>query len=351
MYNGTMLNTGCEAVNVVGTYEITGNVVPNNWFRWILRNNGKPNHFAISILSEIVYWYKPVEVRDEESGMTVGYRKKFRDDCLQKSYEQLSLKFGEEKQTVKRALDCLEKVGVIRREFRTVTIGADKKKLNNVMYIHLIPEVLYKITYVDAAENVDNSIPVIKSDDTLPSDLMGGSNQICGEAPDKFEGTNTENTTEITNRDYHHPIHLLGGIGSTTVDKSKGMMDRMDEISAYRDLVKENIEYEALMRNCRYDSDKEQIDEIYELLCEVVCMTAGYVRIGGQDLPYQVVQSMFLKLKRHHIEYVIECMEKTVTEVGNMRAYLLTALYRSMQSFQNSLDQQVRHDIDRKSVV
>ena len=56
-------------------------------------------------------------------------------------------------------------------------------------------------------------------------------------------------------------------------------MDRMDEISTYRDLVKENIEYDYLRLDCREESDREQIDEIYELICEVVCMTDGTVRI------------------------------------------------------------------------
>ena len=122
-------------------------------------------------------------------------------------------------------------------------------------------------------------------------------------------------------------------------------MDRMDEISTYRDLVKDNIEYDYLRLDCREESDREQIDEIYELICEVVCMTDGTVRIGGQNMPYQIVKSMFLKLRRYHIEYMIESMKKTITEVRNMHAYLITALFRAPQTFQSNLDQRVRHDM------
>ena len=358
MLNGNLLTTGNAAVDAVGMMDISGNVIPNAWYSHILRDNGKPHHFAISLLAEIVYWYKPVEIRDEESGRTIGYRRKFKGDLLQKSYEQLGSKFGEERQTVKRALDCLERLGVIRREYRTITVGRDGTRLNNVMFIALIPDGLKRITYTgeDATDDtsditlsdetdVDNSAPLIKSDTTLPSNLTGGSVQICGEAPVRSDRTYTENTPKTTYGDYSHPIYLSWGPVPRGEDKPVKTMDRMDDINAYRDLVRENIEYEALLRDCRYDTDRERMEEIYELLCEVVCMTSGTVRIGGQDMPHQIVQSVFMKLRRHHIEYAIECMEKTITKVGNMRAYLLTTLYRSAQTFQNSLDQQVRHDM------
>ena len=346
MTNG-IISTGSAEVDSIGMMDLSGNVIPNNWYLWILRDNGRPHHFAISLLGEIVYWYKPVEIRDEESGRTIGYRKKFKGDCLQKSYEQLGMKFGEEKQTVKRALDCLEDLGIIQREFRTITVG-DDMKYNNVMFIHLIPEGLRRVTYEKKPAFTEQVPPVIKFDDTLHSDLMTGSNQVCGEAPNRFDGTNTKNTLEITNGDYNHPIHLSSE-GNTTMiqsaEKEMDGLDRMKEIYAYRECVKENIEYDELLQECTYETDRQRIEEIYELICDTVCMKKGTVRIGGQDQPCQLVKSMFLKLMRCHVEYVIECMKKTTSKVENMRAYLLTALYRAPQSFHNSLDQQVRHDM------
>ena len=67
-----------NVVDAVGKMNISGNIVPNNWFYHILRDTGKPNLLAISILSEIVYWYRPTEIRDEISGLTIGYKKKFK---------------------------------------------------------------------------------------------------------------------------------------------------------------------------------------------------------------------------------------------------------------------------------
>lgn len=69
MTNG-IISTGSAEVDSIGMMDLSGNVIPNNWYLWILRDNGRPHHFAISLLGEIVYWYKPVEIRDEESGQT-----------------------------------------------------------------------------------------------------------------------------------------------------------------------------------------------------------------------------------------------------------------------------------------
>lgn len=194
MINNQIINTGNKIVDSIGTYEITGNIINNNWYNWILRENGKPHHLAISILAEIVYWYKPTEIRDEQTGRTLGYRKKFRDDLLQKSYEQLGDKFGEEKQTIKRALDCLEKVGVIKRVFRTITVN--NTKLNNIMYIELLPDCLHKITFEN--NEIIQPAPINKFDNTLSSNLNGCSLQICKEALGRFDNTNTERNTDTS---------------------------------------------------------------------------------------------------------------------------------------------------------
>lgn len=79
-----IVNTGNASVDTLAEMSISGNVTPVNWYKTILRENGKPYPLAICVLSEIVYWYRPVEVRDEHSGMTIGYRKSFERICYRK---------------------------------------------------------------------------------------------------------------------------------------------------------------------------------------------------------------------------------------------------------------------------
>ena len=54
-----------------------------------------------------------------------------------------------------------------------------------------------------------------------------------------------------------------------------------DERAKYKELIKENIEYEYLIRNYPYDTDT--IDEMLELILDTVCSKRQYIRIAGDD--------------------------------------------------------------------
>ena len=64
-------STGNRIVDEVGRINISGNIIPMVWFQAIRYPNGKPNVNAIIILADIVYWYRPTEIRDDarSSGM------------------------------------------------------------------------------------------------------------------------------------------------------------------------------------------------------------------------------------------------------------------------------------------
>lgn len=50
---------------------MTGNVTPITWYKTLLSPGGKPYLIAVIILSDIVYWYRAKETRDEETGMVL----------------------------------------------------------------------------------------------------------------------------------------------------------------------------------------------------------------------------------------------------------------------------------------
>ena len=141
----SLINTGNDTVTALGEMNFSGNVIPMNWFKTIRRENGRPYLVAINILSEICYWYRPVEKRNEATGMVEGYFTKFKEDLLQKNYEQLSEQFGESKRIIKDAVIFLEKLGVIERVFRNKKVGGTV--LANVMYIRLDVEMLKHLTF------------------------------------------------------------------------------------------------------------------------------------------------------------------------------------------------------------
>ena len=102
-------------------------------------------------------------------------------------------------------------------------------------------------------------------------------------------------------------------------------MDRMDERSEYEEIIKENLDYNILCQDPKFDKDRFR--EIMDIMLDAVCSTAPTIRINGENMPQQVVKSRFLKLNSSHIEYVLEAMNKNPSDIRNIRAYLLTALY------------------------
>ena len=118
-------------------------------------------------------------------------------------------------------------------------------------------------------------------------------------------------------------------------------IDRMDMAEAYRGIIKENIEYDFLVP--RYG--QERLDEVLELMLEVILSKRPYIRIAGDDFPREIVKSRFLKINSGHLEYVFDCIDKNTTKVGNIKAYLLAALYNAPATMDSYYRAEVNHDL------
>ena len=115
------------------------------------------------------------------------------------------------------------------------------------------------------------------------------------------------------------------------------------ERQAYSNLIKENIEYDFLLRNNRFS--EQDIEEIFEIMLDTVCSKKPFIRIGGDDKPADVVKSQLLKLDSGHIEFVLDCMKQNTTRVRNIKQYLLTTLYNAPQTISNYYSSLVNHDM------
>ncbi len=119
--------------------------------------------------------------------------------------------------------------------------------------------------------------------------------------------------------------------------------DEMQSREQYRELLKENIEYDILTEN--HPLDRERIDELLELMTDTLCTRKETLRIAGDDYPAEVVKSRLLKLNSMHIEYVLDCMTKNTTDVRNIKKYLLAALYNAPVTIDSYYTSLVSHDM------
>ncbi|NCC44556.1 MAG: helix-turn-helix domain-containing protein [Clostridia bacterium] len=150
------------------------------------------------------------------------------------------------------------------------------------------------------------------------------------------ESSTEESNTEILN--------IYPSITYTQTSKD----DEIDEINreVVRKLFQENISYKILFQDAScYHLDKEQLEEVLELLVDTYCSTKKTIRINGDEIPTGVVKGQLMKLDMTHIQYVMHCMQNNTTKVGNIRSYLLTALYNAPITIKNYYSAEMNHDM------
>ena len=167
-----------------------------------------------------------------------------------------------------------------------------------------------------------------KSAEKPQSRLRGSRSQECDFSAANY---NKSNQTDFSHTD--PSIHPSGPPGPPM---GIGWMDRYER----REEVKDGIEYEALCRQ----HNQDDVDELVELITETLCSTRPAIRIGGEDIPTELVKSRFLTLDCEHINYVFESMARNSTDIRNIRAYLLTALYNATITINNHYQAEVRRD-------
>ena len=112
---------------------------------------------------------------------------------------------------------------------------------------------------------------------------------------------------------------------------------------SYRKVILENIDYDVLASDPHVD--REQLDEIVDLLQETVCSTRSRIRVAGNDYPAEVVRSKLLKLNSEHIRFVMDCLKQNTTRIRNIRQYLLTALFNAPSTMSSYYAALVAHDM------
>ena len=128
-------------------------------------------------------------------------------------------------------------------------------------------------------------------------------------------------------------------------EPAKEKSDRIgyDEVETYRQIIKENIDYDVLGVNLNRDA--AMLDEIVDLMTETVCTHKSSLVIDGDTYPAAIVKSKLLKLTSEHIEYVIDCMRENTSDIRNIKKYLLAALFNAPSTIDSYYTTKVHHDM------
>lgn len=117
----------------------------------------------------------------------------------------------------------------------------------------------------------------------------------------------------------------------------------IDGMDIYREIIKENIEYDTMKDNFPYDY--ERLDEIVELMAETLASKKATFCIAGDTYPASTVKFKLLRINSLHIQYVFECLNKNTTEVRNIKKYLLATLFNAPSTMGSYYKAQVNRDM------
>lgn len=112
--NSTILSEELEqTLQTIDSIRFVGNIIPYAWHDHIKTPEGRTHLVAIHLLSEIVYWYQPNRLYDEDTGEFIGFEKRFKGQQFCRFAEAFEQQFGLTAEAVKEALDLLVSLNLI----------------------------------------------------------------------------------------------------------------------------------------------------------------------------------------------------------------------------------------------
>lgn len=181
--------------------------------------------------------------------------------------------------------------------------------------------------------------------------------------------TNILNTNILnTNQSNHIPTKTLPADGTVTEEEAQDAKDidflekgkkqqlhpnedgidktdMIDNADTYTNFIRDNLDYNHFI--LEYPDEKELFDEIFMLICDIVCVKRKTIRINREEYPYELVKARFLNLNREHVEYVMDRMKRTNSKITNIRSYLITALFNAPITMNYHYQQSVQHAIHK----
>ena len=119
--------------------------------------------------------------------------------------------------------------------------------------------------------------------------------------------------------------------------------ERNDAYRVYEEIIKDNIEYNILLQDMKFDHDR--LNEIVDIILETLCTSRKKIRIAGDDYPAELVKSKFMKLNSEHIRFVLDCMQENTTKIRNIKQYLKAVLFNAPSTIDSYYTSLVAHDM------
>lgn len=149
------------------------------------------------------------------------------------------------------------------------------------------------------------------------------------------------NTDKIDNDIYksYPSINRNKNINSSMDEKIDKIDNTYDYVCQH---VKDNIDYDIMITSPECES---WYDDYYNLIVEVLMRNSKTMRISGEDYSMALVKKRFEMLKSSHLQYVHMQISRSTSDIKNIKAYLIKALFNAPVTQNSFYQTKVNHDM------
>ena len=240
---------------------------------------------------------------------------------------------------IREAVKELEKAGYIVRSRER----DEKGRLRGAEYI------IYEQPQLPEEQPPTLDYPTLENP-TLDNPTLENPTQLNKEILSKEQSITDVSITHSIPIPSLNPFPLDGGAAAGANGSASAAVERKgteaktnSAVEIYREIIKDNIEYDFLLRE--KPLDKDRLNEIVDLMLETVCTARKKIRIAGDDYPAELVKAKFMKLNSSHIEFVLDCLQQNTTKIRNIKQYLRAALFNAPSTIDSYYTALVAHDM------
>ena len=233
---------------------------------------------------------------------------------------------------IREAVKELEKAGYIVRSRER----DEKGRLRGADYI------IYEQPQLPEEQPPTLDYPTLENP-TLDNPTLENPTQLNKEILSKEQSITDVSITHSIPIPSLNPFPLDGGAAAEPPERKGTEAKTNSAVEIYREIIKDNIEYDFLLRE--KPLDKDRLNEIVDLMLETVCTARKKIRIAGDDYPAELVKAKFMKLNSSHIEFVLDCLQQNTTKIRNIKQYLRAALFNAPSTIDSYYTALVAHDM------
>lgn len=159
-----------------------------------------------------------------------------------------------------------------------------------------------------------------------------------------YNNINNQSTkTDKTDR------YLYNNQSNQSISSSDRLIDRLEKNKISADVLYEHMS-RLVKNNIDYDSMRERpecagwYDEYYNIIVEVLTRKGNTIKISGEEYSAKFVRSRFINLNASDLMYVHTQMSRTTSEIRNIKAYLVRALFNAPTTKDSYWQNRVNHD-------